>query len=252
MFLGVDIGNSNITVGGFDGSSWSEHRFTSDSHQSVEHYEDHFKALKNDISFDVIEGIAVSSVVPSLTKKVLDALEYAFNMKPLLLDKKSYSSLPIIPLNPDEIGTDLVANALAGWERFNNSFLVVDFGTALTYTYVDTKGEITGVSIAPGIETAMNTLANNAAQLPEVNLDLPVNSLGKNTVEAIKAGIMWGFVGQVQFMVDKIRSQYHPNYVIATGGLSEVLDPLRTTFDGIDKHLTLKGLRQFYEIVSGE
>lgn len=252
MFLGVDIGNTNITIGVFDGQSWSEHRYTSDSSQSVEHYEDHFRTLYEDLKFATIEGIAVSSVVPNLTKKVLEALEYAFQKSPLLLEKRLYNVLPIVPLNPDEIGTDLVANALAGWERFNSSFLVVDFGTALTYTYVDTKGEITGVSIAPGIQTAMNTLASNAAQLPEVDLDLPERSLGTNTVEAIKAGIMWGFVGQVQFMVDKIRKQYHPNFVVATGGLSEVLDPLRDTFDGIDRHLTLKGLRQFHQIVTGE
>lgn len=250
MFLAIDVGNSSITIGSSVDTVWQEHRFTSDKHQSLEHYENHFKNLKRSLGDVPIQGIVISSVVPQLTQIIREAASYAFDTEPYVFDKQWFDRLPVKPINPDEIGTDLVANTLAGWERFKNSFLVVDFGTALTYTFVNSMGQIEGVAIAPGIETALNSLVSNAAQLPEISLDLPSYALGTNTVEAMKAGILWGYVGQVQYMVQKIKEQYSPTYTIATGGLSHVLEPLEGTFDAIDRHLTIKGLKCFYDIAS--
>jgi type III pantothenate kinase len=250
MFIAIDIGNSSITIGSAVDAVWQEHRFTSDKNQSLEHYANHFKGLRKSLGNEPIQGIVISSVVPALTNIIREAAGYAFDTQPYVFDKQWFNKLPVIPLNPDEIGTDLVANTLAGWERFKTSFLVVDFGTALTYTFVNKQGHIEGVAIAPGIETALNSLVTKAAQLPEISLDLPVYALGTNTVEAMQAGILWGYVGQVQYMVQKIKEQYNPTYTIATGGLSHVLDPLESTFDAIDRHLTIKGLKCFYEIAS--
>ena len=154
MFIAIDIGNSNITVGVLNNSIWEEYRFTSDQNQSVEHYEDHFSLLKQSLAGTRVKGIAVSSVVPKLTPLILEAIKFVFQLKPYLLEKKWYKKLPIVPSNPDEIGTDLVANALAAWTMIKDSLLIVDFGTALTYTYVNKEGRIEGVSIAPGIQTS--------------------------------------------------------------------------------------------------
>ena len=250
MFIAIDIGNSNITLGVLNNSIWEEYRFTSDQNQSVEHYENHFSLLKQSLSDIKVKGIAVSSVVPKLTPLVLEAAKFVFQVKPHLLEKKLYHSLPIVPSNPDEIGTDLVANALAAWTMIQDSLLIVDFGTALTYTYVNKEGLIEGVSIAPGIQTSMNSLSANAAQLPEINLDLPEKALGTNTVEAMKAGILWGYVGQVEFLIKKIKLEKGEDItIIATGGLSEVLSPLKKSFDVIDRNLTLKGLKYFYDLI---
>lgn len=251
MFLAIDIGNTNITIGVLYEKKWGEHRFTSDVNQSVEHYEDHFSLLKQSLGSIAIEGVAVSSVVPQLTPIILEAIRYAFSVRPYLLEKKWYNKLPVVPNNPDEIGTDLVSNALAGWEMVKEKLLIVDFGTALTYTYVNNEGRIEGVSIAPGIQTSMNSLSSKAAQLPEITLDLPEYALGTNTVEAMKAGILWGFVGQVQYLVEKIKIEKGENVTtIATGGLSEVLEPLSDSFNIVDRHLTLKGLNHFYKLIS--
>lgn len=250
MFIAIDIGNTNITLGVLENSLWEEYRFSSDENQSVEHYEEHFNLLKQSLSATSVEGIVVSSVVPQLTPLVLEAVKFVFHTNPYVLEKKWYKKLPIVPTNPDEIGTDLVANALAAWTIVQDKLLVVDFGTALTYTYVSREGRIEGVSIAPGIQTSMNSLSSKAAQLPEINLDLPERVLGTNTVEAMKAGILWGYVGQVQFLIEKIKSEKGQDLTtIATGGLSEVLKPLQKSFDIIDKHLTLKGLYYFYKLM---
>jgi type III pantothenate kinase len=251
MFLAIDIGNTNITIGVLIKNKWGEHRFTADTNQSVEHYEEHFTLLKRSLGPAPIAGVAVSSVVPQLTPIILEAIRYAFGVQPYLLEKKWYSKLPVSPTNTDEIGTDLVANALAAWQMVQNKLLVVDFGTALTYTYVSETGNIEGVAIAPGIQTSMNSLSSNAAQLPEINLDLPEHALGTNTVEAMKAGILWGFVGQVQYLIQKIKQEKGGQLItIATGGLSEVLEPLSDSFNIVDRHLTLKGLNHFYKLMN--
>lgn len=249
MFIAIDIGNTNITVGIKENDQWREYRIGSEDVQPLVYYTQQLSQIGQNINKGDLEGVAVSSVVPHLTEVVLDATRIELHKRPLLFQRKCYHLLPVKPANPEEIGTDLLANALAGYTQYNAPCLIVDFGTALTYTLVNTDNEIEGVAIAPGIKTAMKALAGNAAQLPEINLEMPDKPLGTNTVEAMSSGILWGFVGQVSYMLNKIKQATgYDLTTIATGGLSEVLKPLQGQFDVIDRSLTLEGIYQFFKL----
>lgn len=248
MFVGVDIGNSNITVGFKTQGKWKEYRFSTHSDQPLMLLREQLKSL----DINTVEGICLSSVVPKVTPIVRSELELLFGISPLTVHKGDYHLLPIKPRNPDELGTDLLVNSLAAHQLFGpTESLIIDFGTALTYTFVDAGGQIGGVAIAPGINTALRALTDHAAQLPEIAPTLPDKILGTDTVSAIKGGTVWGFVGQVSFMIEKIKEETSPNLkIVATGGLSHVLKPLTPLFDQIDRDLTLNGIEAYYRIVT--
>ena len=152
--------------------------------------------------------------------------------------------------NPYEIGTDLLANAVAAKELHGGDTIVVDFGTALTFTVVDKDGLILGVNIAPGLKTAIKALVGQTAQLPEVPLELPESVLGKNTIHAIQNGVLWGYISMVEGMLDRIQKELGREVkVVATGGLSSILTPLHDRFDKVDRHLTLEGLRIIHQLM---
>lgn len=247
MFVAVDIGNSNITVGFKSLDKWKEFRFSTQSEQPLMLLREQLKSL----DINSIKGVCLSSVVPKVTPIVRSELELLFGITPLTVHKGDYHLLPIKPRNPDELGTDLLVNSLAAHQLFGpTESLIIDFGTALTYTFVDARGNIGGVAIAPGINTALRALTDHAAQLPEIVPALPEKVLGTDTVSAIKGGTVWGFVGQVSFMIDKIKTETTPNLkIVATGGLSHVLKPLTPLFDQIDRDLTLNGIEAYYDIV---
>ncbi len=248
MFIAVDIGNSNITVGLKVKDKWKEYRFPTHSDQPLLLLGEKVKTI--DIS--KIKGVGLSSVVPTVTPLVRSELELLFGLKPVVVNKLDYHLLPIKPENPDELGADLLVNSLAASQLFGNTeCLIIDFGTALTYTFVDAHGAIKGVAIAPGINTAIRALSNTAAQLPEITPTLPDKILGTDTVSAIKGGTIWGFVGQVSFIIEQIKKETTPNLkIVATGGLSHVLKPLTPLFDHIDRHLTLNGIEAYFDITA--
>lgn len=248
MFIAVDIGNSNITVGFKANKKWTEYRFSTHSEQPLLLLKQQVKQL----NISNLKGIALSSVVPKVTPIIRSEIELIFGIKPLVVYKGDYHLLPIKPKNPDELGTDLLVNSLAAHQLFGpTESLIIDFGTALTYTFVDTNGSIGGVAIAPGINTALRALTEHAAQLPEITPTLPAKVLGTDTVSAIKGGTIWGYIGQVSFMIEKIKEETTPSIkIVATGGLSHVLKPLNPLFDHIDRQLTLNGLEAYFDIVT--
>ncbi|MDN5204825.1 type III pantothenate kinase [Fulvivirgaceae bacterium BMA10] len=247
MLLAVDIGNTDITFGLSRQNEWIfSWRIKSEISRSVGAYELELRNyfLENDISLNDIHQVVISSVVPSLTSKLEQVLQNSFTVSPLILGPSIYPDLKVTVRNANEIGTDLVANAVAAFHHFNDPCIVVDFGTALTFTTIDSDGKLMGVAIAPGIKTAMKSLSSNTAQLPEVPLQLPDSALGKDTIHAMQAGILIGYVGLVKEMLTHIKKEINkPCKVIATGGLSSVLTPLRPEFDEINNMLTLDGLR---------
>jgi len=153
-------------------------------------------------------------------------------------------------LNPYEIGSDLVSNALAAYSYFKSSCVAVDFGTALTFTTVASDGEILGVSIAPGLKTAIKSLSQNTAKLFDVPLEMPSAPLGRGTVQAIQAGVLIGYEGMVKHMLEKIREELNQPALnsVATGGLSSIIPSLHDVFTKVDPFLTLEGLRIAGEI----
>ncbi len=248
MLLCIDIGNTDCVFGIHNGELWNATwRIPSDVTAQVDDFQEKIRIqlTEHGIESIQIETVIISSVVPTLTPILQKASDEIFSTPPLLFNAANYSSLPLEVLNPTEIGTDLVANSLAAYLHFGRACVVVDFGTALTFTAIDTYGSIRGVAIAPGLKTAMFSLFANAAQLPEVPLELPESVLGVNTTHALQAGVLIGYVGLVEGILDRIEGDMGvPLKVAATGGLSDLLTPLHDRFDMRDKMLTLEGLRK--------
>jgi type III pantothenate kinase len=249
MFLAIDAGNSNVVFALYD---QKENRW-----KNQFRLETNFNTLGGQLSRKVplyflehgigppdITKIGFSSVVPEINKTITDFCENFLGRKPYLISAKSYSKLPVKTSRPQEIGTDLMCNVMAAYSRHYVPIIIVDFGTALTFTVVDQQGDILGVNIVPGIKTAVKSLFSNTSKLPEVALKVPESAIGKNTVHAIQAGIFYGYSSLIKGMIETISEEAQLDFkVIATGGLSAVLTPLEKVFDEVDRNLTLEGLR---------
>ncbi len=245
MILAVDIGNSTVSFGIYVSGCW-KHTWKLETvrHESIFYYQQKFveRLVEENIESQHFEQVIISSVVPGLTLAFSDFFKGLDHAEVILLNKNIYHHLPVYTENPYELGTDLMANALAAYQRHKAAVLIIDFGTALTFTMVENDGKISGVNIAPGLMTAIKSLSANTAQLLEVDLQRPPNILGTNTIEAIQNGIIIGYEGLVSHMIREIRmSKDHPVIAIATGGLANILPP--DYFDEIDQNLTLDGLR---------
>lgn len=256
MLLAIDAGNTNIVFGLHDGNTWThEWRFDTLPIRNQVEYEMFLRLnfLEANLKLEEVRGVVISSVVPQLYDILTEFSRPLIDQAPLFVGPAIYDKLPITTQNPHEIGTDLVANAVAGKVIHSGKVIIVDFGTALTFTIVDQSGKIRGVNIAPGLKTAINALVGQTAQLPEVPLALPESVIGTNTTMAIQNGVLWGYVSMVEGMLDRIHHELGESYkVVATGGLSSILHPLHNRFDVVDRHLTLEGLRVIHELVDHE
>ncbi len=249
MFLAIDAGNSNVVFALFDKK---ENRW-----KNQFRLETNFETLGTQLSKKVplyflehgigpgdIAKIGFSSVVPEINKVITDFCINFLGKKPFLITPKSYTKLPVKTNRPQEMGTDLMCNVMAAYSKHRKPVIIVDFGTALTFTVVDQAGEVLGVNIVPGIKTAIKSLFSNTSKLPEVALKVPESAIGKNTIHAIQAGIFYGYSSLIKGMIELISDEAKLEFwVIATGGLSAVLSPLEKVFDEVDRNLTLEGLR---------
>ncbi|KGE71400.1 type III pantothenate kinase [Spirochaeta lutea] len=259
--LCIDIGNSNIALGVYRNNAWNAHwRLSSDSSKTGDEYLAMLWVLMEHQGIDPrgITGSVISSVVPELTEPFRAAIEELTGTQSYLVQPVSNEAMEIAIDNPREIGPDLFANAVAGWEKYNHSCVVVDFGTALTFTAVEARRDtggflrpvLRGVSIAPGLRSGVAALGSSTAQLPHVQLRTPPKAIGTNTVQSIQSGIMYGWAGLVEAVVERMcRELPDPGSVtvIATGGLSRIIAPMVTCFSETDPWLTLDGLRILYE-----
>lgn len=249
MFLAIDAGNSNVVFALYDpeGNSWTnQFRLETKTPQLIAQLSKKVPLyfLEHNLTVDQIKKIGFSSVVPEINAIIEQFCLGFFGILPYRIQGESYAKLPVRTHRPAEIGTDLMCNAMAAYTRYQCPVLVVDFGTALTFTAVGATGEILGVNIVPGLQTAIKSLFVNTAKLPEVELKLPDSALGKNTIHAIQAGVLYGYTGLVKGMIEAIQSETGLSFtVIATGGLSSILTTLEGTFGAVDRNLTLDGLR---------
>lgn len=258
MLLAIDIGNSNVVFGLYDGrklvDTWRVHTVvnkTSDEYESIFRS---FLSTRN-IAIDSIARVVISSVVPSLNFAMKNMITHLFGFDPLMIAPNIYHKLPIEIRNPYQIGADLVANATVLSTCYKGSSIVVDMGTALTCTAVNGKGKILGVTICPGLKTAMTALSMKTAQLPHVNIEAPPSVLGTNTVHAIQAGVVLGYKGLIASLVNQMKEEIGEKNinVIATGGLSIVMYPLlQEVFTEREPNLTLNGIRIIGELVLGK
>jgi type III pantothenate kinase len=246
MLLVIDIGNSDVTIGLDAHGEW-KHIWRIGTGNFTEVYyalqmQNNF--LEARIKTSDITSSVISSVVPALTDTLVNVTHGLTGSRPVVLSVPLYNLLPVKVMNPYEIGSDLVANALAAYTMYQCNCVVVDFGTALTFTVVNNTGEIIGVAIAPGLKTALKSLAQNTAKLFDVPLEFPSSVLGKNTVHAIQAGLLFGYEGVVQNILHRLKQEVSPDIrSVATGGLSAIIPSLTRTVDNIVPTLTLDGLR---------
>jgi len=253
MILTIDIGNTNIVFGVSRENNWLKiWRIQTDWSKTADEYEVIFRSLfsSSKICKEEISKTVLSSVVPSLIRPFREMLSHLLGHFPILVEPSIYDKLPVEILNPYEIGTDLVADATAAFIRYGGPCMVIDFGTALTFTTVGKSGKILGVAIAPGLQTALKSLTGNTAQLRDVQLAAPPSVLGENTIHAIQSGLVLGFAGLVDSIIGRTEAELGEKLtVIATGGLSSVLQNVSSGIQLIDENLTLDGLKFIAEHV---
>ena len=249
----VDIGNTDAVFGLYNRTAWQHiWRTPTRSEEPAPSYEGRLRLwlLEAGIPLSAIQTTVLSSVVPDLTSTMRLMLSELFGLEPIVVGPAVYPLLPLEILRPHEIGADLVANALAAYTCYRRNCVVVDFGTALTFTTVSGEGKILGVAIAPGLKTAIRSLFANTAQLPEVPIEVPASALGLSTTHAIQAGVVLGYEGLVRSLLDRIRAELGGDCMaIATGGLSGRIPSLHDAFADVVPSLTLEGVRLIGEIV---
>jgi type III pantothenate kinase len=254
MLLVVDVGNTQTHFGVFpDGSTEiSEHwRFATIRESTADELGAVLAALLGlrGLSFADVSASIVSSTVPQLSEQWTRMAQRYLGHTMLVVGPSIRTGMPIRIDNPREVGADRLVNAVAAYERVADTCVVVDFGTAITYDAVSSAGEYLGGIISPGAEISVDALYDRAAKLPKVELAEPRALIGKSTVDAIRSGIVFGFAGQVEGIVTRLRRELGPTTcVIATGGLAALLVPfVRETIDSVDDLLTLTGLRLIWE-----
>jgi type III pantothenate kinase len=249
MLLAIDVGNTNTVLGLFAGdqlvSSW---RTKTDSRETADELALKFKAILSDAPD--ITGIALCSTVPAVLREMRTMLNnYYQDVPQVIVEPGIKTGVPVLTDNPKEVGADRIVNSLAAFTLYGGPAIVVDFGTSTNLDVISAKGEFLGGALAPGIEISIDALASRAAQLRKVELVAPRNVIGKNTVEALQSGAVYGFAGQVDGLVDRIVDELGTpvKAVIATGGLSEIVVPESETITHHEPDLTLIGLRLMFE-----
>jgi type III pantothenate kinase len=252
MLLALDVGNTEITIGVFDGDKLVQHwRAATVAERTADEHALLLGGFLAQESMDLgssVSGVIISSVVPRLTGALRETVRRYCGFDPLMLEPGVRTGLSILTDNPREVGADRVANAVAAYALYGGPSVVVDFGTATTFDAVSRRGEMLGVAIAPGIEISTDALVRETAQLRRVELVAPRSVIGKNTTESLQAGIVFGFAGQVDALVRRMIAELGDHAtVIATGGLAAVMVDVCETIDRHDPWLTLHGLRIIFD-----
>ena len=248
MLLAIDVGNTNTVLGQFDGdrllASW---RVKTDSRTTADEMILVFRGLLDGAA--PVSGIALCSTVPAVLREMRLMLErYFAGIPTVIVEPGTKTGVPVLTDNPKEVGTDRIVNTIAAHHLFGGPCIVVDFGTSTNLDVVSAKGEFLGGALAPGIEISLDALAQRAAQLRKVELIRPRSAIGKNTVEALQSGALYGFAGQVDGLVGRIRDELPGiDAVIATGGLAPIVVPESRTITHPEPDLTLIGLRLVFE-----
>lgn len=251
MVLTIDIGNTNITVGGFDGETLEfVVRLATVSTKTADEYA---VLLLNVLSMHSVEktqikGAIISSVVPPLNAAMNRAVESIYGVKPLNVGPGIKTGINIHCDTPSSVGADLICACVAAHHIYGSPSLIVDMGTATKMMVVNAKGAFIGVSIIPGVRMGMQALAMGTAQLPQVSLDAPVSVVAKNTVDCVKSGVIYGNAALVDGMIDRINGEVGEELpVYATGGLSSIIVPHCSHKITLDEQLVLKGLNILYK-----
>lgn len=256
MILVFDVGNTNTVIGVYDDDKLVTHwRIRTDNQRTCDEYAMTLRSLflYHNLDMNSVKAVVISSVVPSLMMELEELSKKYFFCKPLVVGPGIKTGLAIKYENPREVGADRVVNAVGAFKKYGGPLIIIDFGTATTFCVVNEKGDYLGGAIAPGIKISTDALVSRAAKLPRVELVKPKNIIGKNTISSMQAGIIYGFAGQIEGIVNRMKKEIDGDVkVIATGGLANIMAKETDVIDIIDEFLTLDGLRIIYEINRGQ
>jgi type III pantothenate kinase len=250
MLLAVDVGNTNVTLALFEGERLvADWRVTSHRERTADEMAVELRQLFSLRGFelDVVSGVVISSVVPNLNPALIEASRRYLKREPVMVGPGVKTGVRIRYENPKDVGADRIANALAAFTKYGGPVVVIDFGTAVTYDAINAEGDYLGGAIAPGVEISLDALVSNTAMLRRVEAVAPDSVIGRNTVSSIQSGLVWGFVAQVEGMVERMVAELGGTAkVIATGGQAGLVAGLTHVIQVTDPLLTLEGLRLIY------
>lgn len=254
MLLAIDIGNTNLTFGVFeDGQQLHQWRAATKRSRTADEYTvllARFFRIAG-LTPEQIDGCVISSVVPPLTAQCVRMARNYLQAEPLVVGPGVRTKMRILYDNPTQLGTDRLIDAVGARELYGSPVIVIDFGTATTFNVVDRAGNYRGGAIAPGVGVAAEALISAAAQLPRIQLVFPPRVTATNTVEAMQSGVLYGYLGLVEGLVSRLKSEWGDDAaVVATGGLAGLVAEHTAAVDVVDQNLTLEGLRVIWELNS--
>ena len=256
MLLAADIGNTNITLGIYEtGRLKNIFRLITEPSGTPEAYGQNLLLFLRDLGIQpqAIEGVVIASVVPDVMSSFADGVRSLLKQEPFIVDHNSKTGITIKTDFPDKVGVDRLVNAASAYYSYGGPALVVDFGTATTFDVVSGNGEFLGGVIAPGIKICAEALWEKTAKLPKIEIQKPDRVMGTNTVSSMQSGVYFGYLGQVEYLVDNLKKELGCNLkTIATGGLSNLFKGFTDVIDIYDADLTLNGLKYLYEINHSE
>ncbi|HAG45127.1 MAG TPA: type III pantothenate kinase [Clostridium sp.] len=255
MIFVLDVGNTNIVLGIYKGKELLvDWRLSTDHKRSSDEYGIQVRQLfeQNNIKISDIEGVIISSVVPNIMYSLDNMIRKYFDKTPIVVGPGVKTGINIKYDNPKEVGADRIVNAVSAFDIYKSSMIIIDFGTATTFCAITKNGDYLGGTICPGVKISSDALFEKAAKLPRVELSKPETVICKNTVASMQAGIVYGYIGQVDYIVRKMKEEMMAKgedepIVIATGGLAKLIAEESSTIDKVESFLTLDGLRIIYE-----
>ena len=252
MFFAIDVGNTNIKIGIFDGKNLiTTFRMNSQIVHTTDEYGLMLKQIPEVQGIDLtkIEGAIISSVVPKVMESLHNAIVKYFGIKPIIVGPGIKTGIKLTSSNPKEVGADRLVDVVSGYEKYGGPLLVIDFGTATTYNLVTADGSFSVGITAPGVKISAKALWEDAAKLPEIEIKKPSSILATETVTSMQAGLIYGQIGATKYIIEQVKKEmgYDNLKVVATGGMGSIISPEVEEIDYYDINLTIDGLRILYE-----